>query len=104
MPLARFPMFCRRRFASMLTRRWTAPMRHACRPAKAQHHRTRLFYPIVRSAVAWSELLTSSGADRLEEDASSCDPDKALRERQDHLLSFDHCKAMARQSGEDRVV
>src|SRR5204863_6642664 len=102
MPLAGFPMFHRHRFALMLTRQWTAPMRHACRPAKARHHRTGQFYPTVRSAVAWSELLTSSGADRLEEDASSCDPDKALQERQDHLPSFHHCKAMARQS--ERIV
>src|SRR5258707_13798683 len=96
-------MFRGRRSALTLTRRWTVPTRHACRREKEQRRRTKQFYPTVRSAPAWSGLLASSEKDKPEEDASCFDPDKALRERQDHLPSFDHCKAMARQCKENRV-
>ena len=87
----------------MSMRRSIAPRRHVRRREKEQCRRTEQFYPTVQSVAAWFELLTSSEKDKPEEDASCCDPDKALRERQDHLRTFDHCKAMTRQWKENRV-
>src|SRR4029453_9163143 len=103
MPPTRYLMFRGCRFALMLMQRWIAPTRHVCRREKEQRRRKGQFYLTVRSAAAWSGLLTSLEKDRPEEDASCCDSDKALRERQDDLPPFDHCKLMAQQWKENRV-
>src|SRR4029077_33146 len=78
-------MFRGRRFALMLMRRWTAPMRHVCRRETVQSHRRGQSCPGVQSVAAWSEPLTSSEEDKPEEDASCCDPDKGLGERQTRI-------------------
>src|SRR6266516_4921566 len=70
----------------MSLRRLTAPMRRVCHLEKEQHRCTEQFYPIVLSAAAWFELSMSSGKDKPQENASSCDPDKGQTERQGNTL------------------
>src|ERR1700686_1675038 len=65
----------------MLLRRWTAPTRPLCHPEKEQCHRRGRSYPTAQST-ACSELLTVSGKDKPEKNASCCDPDKGSTERQ----------------------
>src|SRR6187200_2456566 len=103
MSLTRFLRSRGRRFALMLTRRWTAPMRRVCCREKEQRRRTGQFYPTVRSAAAWSGLLTSSEKDKPEKDASCCDPDKRGGERQDHPASFSDLPKLRGQE-EERIT
>src|SRR6187551_1586440 len=103
MSLTRYPMFGECRFALMLTQRWTAPTRLVCRQEREQRRRRGQFYPTVRSAAAWSGLLTSLEKDKPEEDASCCDPDKRGGERQDHPASFSDLPKLRGQE-EERIT
>src|SRR6266404_9766577 len=67
---------CReRKSASKSLRRWTAPRRRACHRGKELYRHKAQSYPTVQST-ACSELLTASGKERPEKNASCCDPDK----------------------------
>jgi hypothetical protein len=57
-------------------------MRRVRHLEKEQHRCKEEFYPIVPSVAACFELSMSSGRDKPEEDASSCDPDKGRMQRQ----------------------
>src|SRR6266566_10014857 len=67
--------------ASRSLRRWTAPRRRVCHRGKEQYRHKAQSYPTVPST-ACSELLTASGKDRPEKNASWRNPDKGLRAQQ----------------------
>ena len=66
-------------------------MRRVCHQEKEQHRRIEQFYLTVQSAAAWSELSMTSERGKPGENASFCDPDKAMMQRQENTV----CSASA---------
>src|SRR5882724_3106065 len=75
-----------RESASTLSPPSTAPMRRVCYQEKEQDRCIEQFYLTVQLAAAWSELLTTSEGDKLGENASFCDPDKVMMQRQENTV------------------
>src|SRR5260370_5339360 len=70
----------------MLLRRWTVPMRHVCRREKERRRRTKQSCPVVPSTAAYLERSMSLAGETPPENASSCDPDKRMMQRQENTI------------------
>src|SRR6266436_10059920 len=70
----------------MLLRRWIAPMPDLPHREKERRRRTKQSCPVVPSTAAYIERSMSLAGETPRENASSCDPDKRMMQRQENTM------------------